>query len=52
MIETLMHGKSNILTIAAANALFKVLNTKLFVTKTAGELISGERAFWFETLDK
>ena len=41
MIETLMHGKTNVITIAGANALFKLLNTKLFVTKTVEQLISG-----------
>lgn len=41
MIESLMNGKTNGFTYAMINTLLAGLRTKLFETKTVGELISG-----------
>ena len=40
MIENILKSK-NILTILMINKLFKTLRTKLFITKTVKELLSG-----------
>ena len=41
MIETAIKGKSKELEPLAVDFVLKILNTKLFETKTAGELING-----------
>lgn len=41
MIESLTHGNTKGWTYMGMNAMLGLLGTKLFVTKTVGELISG-----------
>lgn len=42
MIESLMNGNTNGFTYAIINGLLATLGTKLFETKTVGQLISGK----------
>jgi len=41
MIESLMNAQTNAFSVLGINLMFKMLQTKLFVTKTVGQLISG-----------
>lgn len=42
MIENVMNGRTNAVTILGVNLLFRLLKTQLFITKTASQLISGK----------
>ena len=47
MIESLMNAQTNAFSVLGINLMFKMLQTKLFVTKTVGQLISGKKDQFF-----